>query len=251
MTPFDSPYRLVTHAAQPIPRDIEQRIVGEGWPAFMLEDPVANMYYTRWYSDFPAYQFVLYDGEMVVALCNSIPFKWDGNLDSLSPRGWDWVMEKAMKEYDAGVAPNAMSALSITIAASHKGKGVSQYAVAGMKQIARQNGMEALFAPVRPSLKSSYPLTPIERYITWTTAEGAPFDPWIRVHWRAGARIIKACIESMVIPGTLAEWEGWTGMRFPENGLYIVPDALVPVRIEPENDWGEYIEPNVWMQHQI
>lgn len=251
MTNVDSPYRLITHAEQPIPADAERRIVGESWPAFMLESAVGNMYYSRWNSDFPSFQFALYEGDEVIAIGNSVPFHWDGSLDSLSPRGWDWVLEKGMKEHDTGIAPNAMSALSITIARSHKGKRVSQYAVAGMKQVAQQNGMKALFAPVRPNLKHRYPLTPMERYITWTTEKGEPFDPWMRVHWRAGAQIIKACNAAMVIPGTLADWESWSGMRFPESGLYVIPDALAPVRIEPENDWGEYIEPNVWMQHQV
>ncbi|EJL40474.1 MULTISPECIES: hypothetical protein [Brevibacillus] len=38
-------------------------------------------------------------------------------------------------------------------------------------------------------------------------------------------------------------------MKFPESGTYIIPDALVPVRIEVEKDEVVYVEPNVWMQH--
>ena len=55
-------------------------------------------------------------------------------------------------------------------------------------------------------------------YARWTTPEGLPFDPWLRVHARAGARIVKVCPESMIIPGTVAEWEEWTEMRFPASG---------------------------------
>jgi hypothetical protein len=35
-----------------------------------------------------------------------------------------------------------------------------------------------------------------------------------------------------VISGTVAEWEEWTGMRFPDSGAYVVPGALVPVDID-------------------
>ena len=32
-------------------------------------------------------------------------------------------------------------------------------------------------------------LASIDRYVTWTVGEGLPFDPWLRVHARLGARI--------------------------------------------------------------
>ena len=55
----------------------------------------------------------------------------------------------------------------------------------------------------------------------------------------------------MVITGTVSEWEGWTGMRLPESGDYVVPGALVPVAIDVERDVGTYTEPNVWMSHPV
>ena len=55
----------------------------------------------------------------------------------------------------------------------------------------------------------------------------------------------------MEIPGTLAEWEKWTNMRFPEPGGYVVEGALIPVNIDVEGDKGVYIEPNVWVVHQV
>ena len=107
----------------------------------------------------------------------------------------------------------------------------------------------ATIAPVRPNQKTLYPLTPMENYIRWENGEGLPFDPWMRVHARQGATIIKVCPEAMTIPGTISEWEEWTGMKFPESGKYVIPGVLVPVEIDIENDAGLYIEPNVWMHH--
>ena len=89
----------------------------------------------------------------------------------------------------------------------------------------------------------------MQRYIRWTRPDGLPFDPWIRVHKRLGARIIKVASRSMEITGTIAEWEEWAQMQFPESGSYTVPGALAPIEIDTENDLGTYIEPNVWMYH--
>lgn len=55
----------------------------------------------------------------------------------------------------------------------------------------------------------------------------------------------------MAIPGTVAAWEEWAALRFPESGAYVVPGALEPVTIDREQDRGLYIEPNVWMCHAI
>ena len=48
--------------------------------------------------------------------------------------------------------------------------------------------------------------------------EELPFDPWLRVHVRAGARIVKPCPRAMTIRATIGEWESWTGMAFPDTG---------------------------------
>jgi len=91
----------------------------------------------------------------------------------------------------------------------------------------------------------------MEQYIAWTTADGLPFDPWLRVHARAGARITRVCPASMVITGSVEDWEGWTGLRFPESGAHTVAGALQPVELDVEADSGIYVEPNVWMHHSI
>ncbi len=56
---------------------------------------------------------------------------------------------------------------------------------------------------------------------------------------------------SMLIDGSVAEWEAWTGLRLPESGDYIVPGALQPLTVDCERDRGEYLDPNVWMRHPV
>jgi hypothetical protein len=120
-----------------------------------------------------------------------------------------------------------------------------------MKTLAQANGCTSLIAPVRPTWKSRYPLFSLERYIHWQRKDGLPFDPWIRVHWRLGARFLCVAPNTLTVNGTVAKWETWTEMAFPESGQYVVPGALQPVNIDRENDLGRYEDPNIWMRHPV
>ncbi|HXD10831.1 MAG TPA: hypothetical protein VN653_12270, partial [Anaerolineales bacterium] len=102
-----------------------------------------------------------------------------------------------------------------------------------------------------PNQKSKYPLTSIDDYIAWKTEEDVPFDAWLRVHVRVGGRIIKPCHEAMTIRGSRVDWEAWTGLKFPQSGEYHIPGALHPMEMDVEKDEGIYVEPNVWMVHDL
>ena len=195
---------------------------------------------------------MLSDHDQPIAIGNRIRFVWDGPPAGLPATGWDYVLVQGIKDLEAGNKPNTLSAINIAIDRQYVGRGVSRHMVQAMRSICRRAGLDSMVAPVRPNQKSMYPITPMERYINWTHTDGeAPFDAWMRVHWRLGARVVKVCPQSMTIPGTVAEWESWTGMRFPESGPYIIPGALTPVDIDRERDMGLYVEPNVWMRHNL
>ena len=136
------------------------------------------------------------------------------------------------------------------VASDRRGQGIAADVIRGMGEIGAQHGLADLVAPVRPNLKRAYPLTPIERYITWTRDDGLPLDPWLRVHVRLGAEFLAPAPRSLKITGTVAEWEEWTGVAMPESGEYLFRDALQPVTIDRERDLGTYYEPNVWMIHR-
>jgi hypothetical protein len=76
-----------------------------------------------------------------------------------------------------------------------------------MAEIGRDQGLDTLIAPVRPTLKHRYPLTRMESYIAWRRPDGTLFDPWLRTHERLGAEIAKVAPESGRVTGTVAEWE--------------------------------------------
>lgn len=244
-------FTLYTIAERPGLEDDTYRVTGLAWPRFMLEDPVADRYWSRLYSMFADFQFVLCDDhQQVIAVGNSIPLYWGGTAENL-PQGWDAELEQGFLDHEAGRTPNTLGALSITIDPSRQGQGHSRTMLQAMRSIAARHGLRALIAPVRPTLKARYPLTSIERYAAWTQEDGAPFDPWLRTHWRLGARVLCVAPRSMVIEASVGEWEGWTAMRFPESGSYVVPGALQPIQIDRETDRGSYEDPNVWMHHAI
>ena len=89
----------------------------------------------------------------------------------------------------------------------------------------------------------------MHKYADRVRTDGLPEDPWLRVHVRLGAEFVRVCPTSMTIPGTLAQWRGWTGLPFDTSGLVVVPDALVPVHVDVEQNHAVYIEPNVWLRH--
>jgi GNAT superfamily N-acetyltransferase len=245
-----------TYADQPeAKRQVFGAVKQAAWQYdFMFEDEVANRLWSRLENDFATFQFVLRDedaGGAIAAVGHTLPFRWDAPLAELPDRGWDAIFERAVDDLDAGRTPNLITAIEASVAPAYQGQGVSSIVIQTMRELAKEQGFPALVAPVRPSWKAKYPLTPMERYVLWTNDAGAPFDPWLRTHWRMGARIVKVAPESMRIPGTVADWESWTGLKFPESDRYVVAGALAPIEIDRERNLGVYVEPNVWMHHAL
>ena len=238
--------RIVTIAERP---DLAARLgeIGDPWPEFVHHDEVVNRRWPRLYEDFREFQLVLYEEETDTLLGKgcTIPLEWDGRAETL-PGGVVEVLEAG-----GGGGGNVLCALVAVVEPSRQGGGISGSIIQGMAATAAEHGLECLVAPVRPTWKERYPLTPLERYMRWERADGLPFDPWIRLHHRLGAEMLALAARSLDVRGTVAAWEEWTGMAFPESGDYVVPGALVPVAIERERDEGRYVEPNVWMRHRV
>lgn len=221
------------------------------WPEFMLHDPVSDACWEDLFTYFPEYQLALLEGDDIIGYASSIPLSLDPEKMELDERGWDWALEKGFEDSKAGGEATVLCGLQIGINPQCKGKGISSVLIEGMRNVAMQKGYKALVLPVRPTLKHKYPLVDMEDYITWKDRNNLPFDPWMRAHVKFGARIVKVCPRAMYIPGTLAEWEAWTGLSFQTSGKYIVEGALAPVEVSLEKKRAEYTEPNVWMVHHL
>ena len=243
------PYTLFTLAQRP---DLMPQIDANSnaaWPAFLLHGDMPHWHLI--YETFAAYQLLLCEpDDTLIAHGHTVPLVWDGSLDDL-PETIDDIIARAEQDQLHGRAPNTFSALAAVVASGHQGQNLSRAVLLEMKALARRHGATSLIAPVRPTWKTRYPLTPMERYARWTRPDGAPFDPWLRVHWRLDAKMLKLAPTTLTIEGTVKDWEQWTGMAFPETGAYAVPGALLPVDIDRERDHGRTEDPAVWMRHPV
>jgi len=178
-------YKVITCREDHDLLQANQKRIGGEWPEFMLHDPVADGL-SDCYDKLPDFQFVLVDPESgeVVSIANSIPLAWEGPREDLPDEGWDWALTQGLLDLEAGLAPRILCALQVVVFGDGRGKGISRQAVAAMKTIGACHDLSGMIAPVRPSHKSQYPLTPMERYVHWTNGEGLPQDTWMRVHAR-------------------------------------------------------------------
>ncbi len=220
------PLKTYTLTERPRLEDEFERLAEVGWPRFLRQRDELGVgrHWPRLFTTFKDFQL---------------------------PETMVGILEHALDARQAGRRPTALSALAAITEPERRGQGLSGEIIKAMAALARQHGLDALVAPVRPTLKSRYPLTPMERYVRWTRTDGAPLDPWMRVHWRLGAEIVRVVPRTLVIVGTVVQWEDWTDMAFPDSGPYAVPGALQPVMIDRARDEGRYEDPNVWMHHRL
>ena len=236
-------------AQRPEYRPQIDRLSEEAWPRFLLH---GNMRHWHLLFDmFPDCQLLLCDSAgTLTAVGHTIPFTWSGGQSDL-PKTMEEILIRAERAYRRKEATNTLAALAAMVDSRHRGQGLSGRVVQEMKALAYRRSCTALLAPVRPIWKSRYPLTPMERYVEWKRSDGAPLDPWIRVHWRLGAQPLCIAPSALTVEGTIEDWESWTDMAFPETGLYVISGALQPVRMDCEGNSGRYEDPNYWMKHAV
>jgi GNAT superfamily N-acetyltransferase len=232
---------IVRYADRPDLRERRREVLNT-FPEYMNHNAMGWKYWGRLYEDFPDFQLVLVEGDDLLAEVHALTLLVAG--DEL-PRGWDEAFARGM---EAG-GGNMASLLAISVVPGARGRGLPAALIEAVRRVAGTKNLDAVVAPVRPTLKERYPLIPIERYLGWRRADGTHFDPWLRTHERVGGVIVAAAPESMRIEAPVADWEEWTGMQFPDDGTYVVPTMLAP--LEVRSGVGTHVEPNVWVRHSV
>lgn len=235
------------------PGTIEQMsdFAADIWPEFMFHDRTGNALLWQAFELFPEQCVVATQDREVVAHGRSIPFVFpDEDRQELPDGGWDEVLVWGTSDHRRNRETTVSSALEIAVRPSHAGKGLSYQMLDAMKEAVRRKGHRALYAPVRPNGKTD-PELPMSAYIEKTRDDGLPVDPWLRVHVKSGGTILKVAPASMVMAGSLAEWREWTGLPFDTDGDVHVPKALAPVHCSQAHDRAVYVEPNVWVRHDL
>jgi GNAT superfamily N-acetyltransferase len=232
---------FVTHAEHPKLRGTLPSL----WPEFLTHDPVVQSFWPRLYEVYPDFQLWVVDHDerprRTVGYACSVPVHWNG---APSERGVDWALTDGVEG-----SPTTLCAVVAGVLPEYRGTGIAKTILQRLGAIAAGHGLDALVAPVRPTWKDRYPLVPLDNYVAWRRGDGLPYDPWLRTHERLGGELLTTAPRSMTIAGSREEWEEWTGLTFPEDGEYVVPGGLVPVHFK--NRQGIYVEPNVWMRHEL
>jgi GNAT superfamily N-acetyltransferase len=250
--------KITTLAERP---ELEEFIWDEAfsqtWSEFMHHNPTENQYFSpKRFARYFEYIMVAFkpdQPEKILARSFSVPFALDARLQrhELPDGGWDAVVRWADEDFLEQRLTKAVSALEIAVHPDVQKQGLSGLMLEAMKKNVQWLGATSLYAPVRPTLKHLEPSTPMQDYAARVREDGLPFDPWIRLHVKAGGKILKVAPHSAIIAGTLDQWRAWTGLPFDQSGEVIVPKALVPVYASVAQNHAVYVEPNVWMQHPI
>ncbi|ELP64058.1 hypothetical protein ACKI1I_07090 [Streptomyces turgidiscabies] len=226
-----------------------KELFSESFPEFITADRLVSEYIGRVREWFPTWNLTLVDErEVPVAAGWGVPVRWDGSVEDL-PSGYTDSLVRAVEGRERGVAPDTLVICGAVVTPALTGRGLAGETLMALRGAALESGLVRVVAPVRPTTKARYPLTPVETFMRWRRADGSALDPWIRTHERLGAEILAAAPVSQTMTGTVAEWEKWTGLALPESGEYVVPDGLGLLRVDIDADEGVYEEPNVWMRH--
>jgi len=145
-------------------------------PEFMRHDPVAHLYFAPSILDlYLDHAFAGVAGGKVVARAFSVPFAFhiDGRAE-LPDGGWDEVIRWAHDDQMTGRAPNALSALEISLLPEARGGGNSLAFLGAMKASAKAHGLAEMFAPVRPNQKHLHPFVSMRDYVDTVGADSFP-----------------------------------------------------------------------------
>jgi GNAT superfamily N-acetyltransferase len=239
---------IVTASARPDLQEQSETALLADWPEFVLCDRHAQTLMPLAWRYFPEWDLRLLEDGTVAAGGWAVPIRWDGDPDSL-PSGYDGALTAAIAGHEAGLVADTMCVMAVAVRPDLQRAGLAGQVITALRDRATQARLPRVIVPVRPTLKSRYPLTPMSDFARWTRADGLHLDPWIRTHQRLGAQILCPAPRSMIVEGTVAQWEAWAAMAFPETGQYVVPGALDLVDIDRSSDRGTYLETNLWMRH--
>lgn len=223
------------------------------WGEFMRHNRISDAYFGQVNQAFPevCLTATTEDGT-VVADGHAVRFASTApGRDELPDGGWEQAVVWAFSDARRGTAPDTACALNISVAMWLQGDGLAGHMLVAMRAAVAGAGSRTLLAPVRPTRKDVEPATPMVEYAARVRDDGLPYDPWLRTHVRVGGRIVGVAKTSWVIADSLDSWRTWTGLPFDRDGPVEVTGALVPVWCDTRAGHAVYVEPNIWIRHDV
>lgn len=205
---------------------------------------------------FPTTQLLVRDGRGdIAATVTANRVNWDGDPASLTT--WDDVAggEVAGSDYTATYVPtgNTLCLMSMNVDPIIQGERLAPKLLEGMRDVAKELGVQHLISSFRPSGFGDYKLRhgqiSFEEYCRLTREDGEPLDPWLRSTSRLRMQPLRIEEQSMKVTVPLDtfqeyqqsynphKWKEVTEGRWEcgETGTWTV-----------QRDQAVYVEPNLW-----
>lgn len=226
-----------------------ERLFAEGFPGFITADPEVKKYISRVREYFPQLDVILVSEDGQPAATGwGVPVPWADDVADL-PQSFADILRIAVGARESGFDTNTFVICGGVVHPELKGTGTATELIRALIKTGQDHGMTRVLAPLRPTRKHLYPLISIESYASWVRDDGLPFDPWLRLHVRAGGRVIALAPNAQTMFGSVREWEEWARMPLPASGQYVIPDGMSVLHIDTAVDVGTYTEPNIWIRH--
>lgn len=202
------------------------------FPSIIGESPVIKKYWSKLEKYYPEYQFLLISNENeIIGFINTVPFHFNHDLSELPDRGWDWMFQKGITDFENKAEPNYLGGLQVIVRSKFQGLGYSKVILKYVKDLVLKSDFINFIIPIRPTKKHKFPDIPMLEYLN-LKHENKVYDPWIRTHLNSGAEIIKICEKSMVMVGNIKFWENMLKKKISKSGRYILNGALSLVSID-------------------
>jgi GNAT superfamily N-acetyltransferase len=224
------------------------------WPNYLIEDsdipdPSMRLEITReeLAKRFPVWGIRRESDRRLVAYANAALVAVDERRSDLPEEGWRFAIAAGGRREK----PNALCLLVANVDPEARGYGLAPLLIERAKQAAKDLGLAQMVAPVRPMLKHEHPFAAMSEYVQRLSQDAEAYDPWIRVHRKAGGQQANVCASSVEIKASLKKWRQWTGLQLTQSGDVVVPKGLVPLKVDSHRGIGVYREPGVWFRYAV
>lgn len=224
--------------------------VSKAFPSVISESAVIKTNWPLLEKYFPEYQFFLISNEGdLIGFMNTVPFHFNKSEAELPEDGWDWMLSNGIEVFQNKQLPNFLGGLQVIVRSKYQNLGYSKIILKHAKQFLKTSALTKLLIPIRPTKKHEFPKMSMFDYLD-LKQQNEVYDPWIRTNLKSGAQIIKICEKSMTIKGDVEFWENLFNKRIETSGNYLLQGALSPISINVDKNFGQYIEPNIWIKYK-
>jgi hypothetical protein len=139
-------YRAVSFKERLDLHDIQEEICGKAFPTFLYYSEIAATTWEKMIDYFREYQLLLLYNDKIVSVYNCMPMNLDIPDEDLPEEAFNWGLEK----------------------------GISSITISEIKKMCAKMGIKKLIIPIRPTLKSKYPLNDIDQHCLFINKHGRP-----------------------------------------------------------------------------